>query len=100
MGRQQLYLDDAAVVSVADCFDATAAAIDNAARIRLGGLTFNGTLAGRDHAAAGEALRRALDSWAAELARWSRANSEIAAALRAGLVRYRHAESAMADRLG
>lgn len=100
MGRQQLYLDAAAVESVADRFDATAADIDSAIRIRLGGLAFDGRVAGRDHAGAGEGLRHALDGWAPELARWSRTNTEIAVALRAGLARYGHAESSAADRVG
>ncbi|MDQ2626216.1 MAG: type VII secretion target [Actinomycetota bacterium] len=100
MGRQQVFLDAAALRSVADCFDDTAAAIDVAARIRLGGLVFDGSAAGRDHVAAGEALRRALDAWAPELTRWSRAGFEIAATLRAGLARYGLAESFAADRIG
>lgn len=100
MGRQQVYLDAAALHSVADCFDATARAIDTAARIRLGGLAFDGGVAGRDHVGAGESLRRALDAWAPELTRWSRAGTEIAWALRAGLARYGHAELTAADRVG
>lgn len=100
MGRQQLYLDAAALRSVADGIDATAADIAAAIRIRLGGLAFDGGAAGRDHIAAGEALRRALDAWALELMRWSRATTEIAAALRAGLAQYGRAESAAADRVG
>lgn len=100
MGRQQVYLDAAALRSVADCFDATAQDIDTATRIRLGGLTFDGGVAGRDHVGAGESLRRALDAWAPELARWSRAGTEIAWALRAGLARYGRAEWSAADRVG
>lgn len=100
MGRQQLYLDSAALCCVADCFDTTAVAIDSAARVRLGGLVFDGSVAGRDHVGSGEALRRALDGWAPELSRWSRASTEIAAALRAGAVRYGNAESSAADRVG
>lgn len=100
MGRQQLYLDGAALRSVADCFDATSATLDGAIRTRLGGLGFDGGVAGRDHVAAGEALRRALDGWAPELTRWSRAGIEIAAALRAGLARYADAEMSAADRVG
>lgn len=100
MGRQQLYLDAAALRSVAQCFDSTAAAIDHATRIRLGGLAFDGAAAGRDHVAAGQALRRALSGWAPELTRWSRAGAEIATALRAGLARYEGAESGAAQRVG
>ena len=100
MGRQQLYLDSSALRSVAESFDATAAAIDNAARIRLGGLMFDGRTAGRDHVGAGEALRRALHAWSPELTRWSRASAEIATALRAGLARYQQAEAIAAERVG
>ncbi|BBX21394.1 hypothetical protein MTER_08050 [Mycolicibacter terrae] len=100
MGRQQLYLDAAALRSVADCFEATAADIDTAIRIRLGGLMFDGGAAGRDHVAAGEGLRRVLGAWAPQLTSWSRASTEIAAALRAGLERYGRAESSAADRVG
>ncbi|MGB5797439.1 MAG: type VII secretion target [Mycolicibacter algericus] len=100
MGRQQLYLDAAALRCVAGCLDDTAAAIDVAVRIRLGGLVFDGSAAGRDHVGAGEALRRALDAWVPEMTRWSRAGAEIAAALRAGLARYGAAESFAADRIG
>ncbi|NDJ89157.1 type VII secretion target [Mycolicibacter kumamotonensis] len=100
MGRQQLYLDAAALRSVADCFEATSADLDTAIRIRLGALRFDGSLAGRDYVAAGEALRRALDGFAPQLTSWSRASTEIAAVLRAGLQRYRSAESVAADRVG
>ncbi|MEB3050512.1 type VII secretion target [Mycolicibacter sp. MYC123] len=100
MGRQQVYLDAAGLRSVADGFDAAAAAIDSATRIRLGGLVFDGSRAGRDHVGAGESVRRSLDSWAGELTRWSRASTEIAAALRAGAARYACAELSAADRLG
>lgn len=100
MGKPQLYLDSAGLRSVADSFDVTAADIDIAARIRLGGLSFDGGVAGRDHIRAGETLRRALDAWWPELARWSRATTEIAAALHAGLARYAHAETSAAERVG
>ncbi|WP_024443787.1 MULTISPECIES: type VII secretion target [unclassified Mycobacterium] len=100
MGRQQLYLDAAALRSVADHFDATASAIDTASGIRLGGLIFDGGVAGRDHIGPGEALRRGLQAWLPELMRWSRANAEIATALRVGLVRYGQADTSAAERVG
>lgn len=100
MGRQLVYLDAAALRAVAECFDSTAAAIDNGARIRMGGLVFDGATAGRDHVGAGEALCRALHAWALELTRWSRASTEIAAALRAGLARYENAEATASERIG
>ncbi|OMC08808.1 hypothetical protein A5735_20130 [Mycolicibacter heraklionensis] len=100
MGRQQFYLEASALRSVADHCDAAAAAIDTASRIRLGELRFHGGTAGRDHVAAGETLRRALQAWVPELTRWSRASTEIAAALRVALVRYGQAEIAAGERLG
>jgi len=100
MGRRQFYLDASALRAVADSFDATAATLDTAARVRLGALAFGGGVAGRDHIAAGEALRGALHSWGPELTQWSRAAAEIAATLRAGLARYGQAEAAAAERVG
>ncbi|MGV0627041.1 type VII secretion target [Mycolicibacter minnesotensis] len=100
MDRQQLYLDAAALLSVAACLESTTADIDTASRICLGGLAFHGGIAGRDHVGAGEGLRRALHGWAPELTRWSRAGSEIATALRTALVRYEHAEAAATQRVG
>ncbi|CAJ1508469.1 type VII secretion target [[Mycobacterium] holstebronense] len=100
MGRQQLYLDASALRLVADHFDATASVIDTASRNRLGGLLFDGVTAGRDHIGAGESLRRALQAWLPELMRWSRANTEIATALRAALARYGQAEASAAERVG
>lgn len=100
MGRQQLHLDESALRAVADSYDATAAEIADACRIRLGALVFDGTGAGRDHVRSGEALRRALQAWGPELLRWSRAGTEVATALRIGLARYGQAVSAAAERLG
>ncbi|BBZ24255.1 type VII secretion target [Mycolicibacter hiberniae] len=100
MGQLKLYLDAAALCSVADHFDTTAAAMDTATRIRLGGLTFGGATAGRDCFGAGEELRRALHGWVPELIRWSRAATEIAAALRAASARYRQVEVLAAERVG
>ncbi|MGV0749238.1 type VII secretion target [Mycolicibacter heraklionensis] len=100
MGRQQLYLDASALRSVADHIDGVASVIDTASRNRLGGLLFDGAAAGRDHIGAGEALRRALQAWLPELMRWSRANTEIATALRAALTRYGQAEASAAERVG
>ncbi|CAJ1502763.1 hypothetical protein MU0083_003014 [[Mycobacterium] kokjensenii] len=99
MGRQLLYLDPAALHAIADRLESTSAEIDTA-RIRLGGLVFDGRTAGRDHAGAGDALRATLQSWSPELARWSRASAEIAVALRAGLVRYTDAEAVATERVG
>lgn len=98
MGQQHVYVDAAAVHAVAARFDAGAELLGGAAPAHLGRLAFDGAVAGRAHAAAGDAVRRALDRWAGELARWSRASAEIAAALRVGAASYTDAELRAAAR--
>lgn len=100
MGQQHAYVDTAAIRAVADRFDATAEIIDTVAHTRLGRLAFGGASAGDAYLAEGEALRRALDRWAGELARWSRASAEIATALRVGAAGYTDAELHAAARVG
>lgn len=93
-------VETAALRAAADRFDAGAELIDGAARSQLGRLTFDGACAGRAHVAAGDALRHALDRWAGELSRWSRASTGIAAALRTGAASYADAELRAAGRIG
>lgn len=100
MGQQHVYADTTALRAVADRFDATAQAIDGAVRTRFPRLAFDGASAGRAHTAGGDALRRALDRWAGELANWSRASAEIAAALRVGAAGYTDAELRAETRVG
>ena len=100
MGQAQVYVDSAALADIAQRFDVNAELLDGAARERLARLAFDGAAAGREHVAAGEALRRALDRWWPELARWSRAGTEIAAALRSGLAAYGAVDLSAADRVG
>lgn len=97
MGQQYFSVDVAALHDVANRLETAAELITAAGRIRLG---FDGSAAGRVHAAEGDALRRALDRWPGELARWSRAGAEIAAALRSGARRYDAADLGAADRVG
>jgi hypothetical protein len=92
-------VDVAAVYAVADQLSAAAEMIDDAVANHLTWLAFNGALAGRAHAARGDALRAALERLAAELSRWSRATAEIGAALRAGAGRYADAELYAAARI-
>jgi hypothetical protein len=66
----------------------------------LSRLAFDGAIAGRAHAARGDALRTALDRVVDDVARWSRASAEIAAALRAGASRYSEADGRAAARIG
>jgi hypothetical protein len=100
MGQQHLYVDTTSVRAAANRFDATAENIDHAARIQLGRLAFDGASAGRAHVGGGDALRRALNRWAGELAQWSRASAEIATALRIGADSYGAAELRAAARVG
>lgn len=100
MGQQHVFADIAGVCAVANRFDASAEMIDQVVRARLGRLGFGGASAGRVHAARGDALRRALDRWAGELGRWSRASAEIAAALRINARNYAEAELRATDRVG
>lgn len=97
MGREYLAVDAAAVRAVAERFNTAADLIDAAVHTRL---SFDGAAAGRAHIAEGDALRRTLDRWTVEFARWSRATAEIAAVLRSGAQRYTDAELRTADRLG
>lgn len=100
MGQQYFFLDTTALGAVAGRFDDTAELIECAAHTQLRRLAFDGAVAGRVYAVAGDALRRKLDRWGVELARWSRASAEIAAALRAGAQNYADAELRAADRVG
>lgn len=93
-------VDTAAVRAAAQQFDAAAEILDAALRIHLAGLAFDGSTAGRDHSARGEAVGAAMHRLSGELAQWSRAAQEIGAALRAGADRYSDAESRAAAVLG
>ena len=64
-----------------------------ALRTRLSGLQFDGSAAGRMHAAAGGSVRIAIDRAAADMAQWASVARETGAALRAGADRYTDAES-------
>ncbi len=87
-------VDTAAVRAAAQRFD-TAADVLGASLNRL---QFDGSVAGRTHIAHGAALGSALDRLGAEVAQWSRAAEEIAAALRAVADRYGDAELRAAAR--
>ena len=94
--RQTAHLDSAAVLAVADRFDAAADQLDRAARVPL---SFDGLTAGRGHTADGDELRLTLDRVVDELSAWARAAAEIAAGLRAGADRYRDADLGAATRI-
>jgi len=91
--------DSRAVHRVADQLDAAAELIDGAVRDHLARLAFSGATAGRAHTARGEALRAGLQRLAAQLSHCSRANADIATALRASAERYADAELYAAARI-
>jgi hypothetical protein len=92
-------VDVASVLGVARQYDAVADIIDTAVRTHLTGLAFDGSLAGRVHAARGDALRHAVDSTVDQLRQWSRAAAEVAAELRASADRYVEADARGARRM-
>ena len=78
---------------------AAAQRLDTAADILLGAvlgevsaLQFDGTVAGRGHAAAGVALRAKLERLSGDVCRWAQAAQELATALRAGAARHSTAD--------
>jgi hypothetical protein len=91
--------DSSAVLRVADQMGAAAELLDHAVADHLARLAFGGAVAGRAHAARGEALRVQLERLAVEVTRWSRAAAETAAALRAGAENYAGAELYAAARI-
>ena len=93
-------VDVAALHAVGRQYEAVADMVDGAVRRHLTGLVFDGAVAGRAHAARGDALRAAVDHVADQLRQWSRAAAEIAAALRASADRYAEADAGAARRLG
>lgn len=92
-------VDVAATHRVADQFAAAADIIDRALSDQLSRLAFGGASAGRAHTARGDALRVELERMVAGLAQWSRASTEIAAALRSSADRYADAELYAAARI-
>ncbi len=100
MGPQPARVDVAAVRAVAAEFDVSARTIDAAVGSHFSHLGFGGATAGRAYVARGDALRSALDGIADELAAWSRASVEIAAALRASADRYQNSDERAAARFG
>jgi hypothetical protein len=98
--REAARVDVAALRAVGRQYEAVADMVDAAVRRHLSGLLFDGAVAGRVHAARGDALRAAVDHVAEQLGQWSRAAAEIGAALRASADRYAEADVGAAGRLG
>jgi hypothetical protein len=100
MGQRDVArVDVAAVIAVAEQYDTVAHIIDTALRTHLAELAFDGAVAGRMHAARGDALRHAVGQIVDRLRQWSRAAGEIAAELRASADRYAEADARAARRI-
>jgi hypothetical protein len=93
-------VDVQAVLDAARHYESAADMVDAAVRSHLTGLRFDGAVAGRVHAAQGDALRRALDDLASGLQQWVRASAEVAAELRSSATRYVDIDAHSARRLG
>jgi len=93
-------VDVAAVLDAARQYDTASDMVDAAVRTHLSGLRFDGAVAGRVHAAHGDALRLAVDDLVHRLQQWSRAAAEIAAELRTCAVRYGDVDGRGAARIG
>ncbi|MEU0495403.1 type VII secretion target [Mycobacterium sp. NPDC006124] len=93
-------VDAGALLAAAGRCDGIADVVDGLARGGLSRLVFDGAVAGRDHAARGDAVRRAVDDVVDQTAAWVRALREVAAALRVAGDRYADADARGAVRLG
>jgi hypothetical protein len=93
-------VDLAALHAVARQYEAAAGIVDGAVRTHLTGLGFDGAAAGRTHVARGDAVHAAVERMVDQLRQWSRAATEIAAALRASADRYAEADIRAAERVG
>lgn len=97
---ESAHVDVGALLDVAGRYDAVADVVEGLARTHLSRLTFDGSVAGRDHGARGDAQRRAVDDAVAQLHVWARAAREIASALRSSGDRYVDVDARSAARLG
>lgn len=93
-------VDVAAVLDVARQYDTASEIVDTAVRTHLTRLRFDGAVAGRVHAARGDALRLAIDDLVYRLQQWARAGAEIAAELRSCADRYVDVDARGAGRIG
>lgn len=93
-------VDVPALLGIARQYQVAADLVEAAVRTHLSGLAFDGATAGRMHVARGDAVRAALNHVVDGLRQWSRASTEIAAALRASADRYGDADAHAAWRVG
>jgi|KBSSwiStaDraftv2_1062776.scaffolds.fasta_scaffold02019_9 hypothetical protein len=93
-------VDVMAVLDAARSYDAVADMIEAAVSAHQSQTAFDGALAGRSHAAQGDALRNAMALLVDQMRTWSRASAEIASALRVSADAYAGVEAVGARRLG
>lgn len=93
-------VDVGALRDVASRYDGVADMVDAVVRTHLARLSFDGAVAGRDHAARGDTLRQNIGDVVGQLQTWSRACREIASALRTSGDRYVDVDARGAVRLG
>ena len=98
--RDAARVDVMAVLGVARGFDAIADMIESDVGAHLAKPSFDGAVAGRSHAARGEALRHAIGDLTDQMRTWSRSCSEIGSALRVSADAYVGAEALGMRRLG
>lgn len=91
-------VDTAALRSISRQYDIAADLVDAAAR-NLTRLTFDGSVAGHQHVARGDAVHSRLSGLAGGLRHWSRTAAEVAAMLRACADRYAAADQRGAGRM-
>jgi hypothetical protein len=98
--RDAARVDVMAVLGVARGYDAIADMVVAGVHAHLAHSSFDGAVAGRAHAARGEALRKAIGELADQLRMWSRSCSEISSALRVSADDYVGVEALGVRRLG
>jgi hypothetical protein len=98
--RDAARVDVMAVLDVARGYDAIADMIDAVLDAHLAHSSFDGAVAGRAHAARGDAVRNAIGQLADQLLTWSRASAEIGSALRVSADGYAGVDALGARRLG
>lgn len=99
-GTDASRVDIAALLSIADRYQGVGDLVGDAVRMHLGDLKFDGAGAGRAYIAHGDAVRSAVGEVVSLLWRWSRACSEIAAALRVSADRYAETDVRAGRRMG
>lgn len=97
--RDVARIDPSALREVARQYQAIADTVVGSAA-PLSSWTFGAARAGRDHTAAGEALRVALEQSGEGLRRWSRALAESAVVLEVTADRYLATDAVAASRIG